>query len=83
MGFISIARKTIGILFDVLFIQQFVWRLQPISQEVFHKGYGEAIPAASETRLVEKGGCRLTVPEDIPASVFVGDSRNPKIDAGM
>jgi hypothetical protein len=36
------------------FIQQFVWRLQPISQEVFHKGYGEAISAASETRLVEK-----------------------------
>jgi hypothetical protein len=32
------------------FIQQFVWRSQPISQE----GYGEAISAASETRLADK-----------------------------
>jgi hypothetical protein len=52
-GFASITLKTIGMLFDV-FVQQVVWRSQPISQKVFHKGYGEAISAASEIRLVEQ-----------------------------
>jgi hypothetical protein len=39
--------------FDI-FIQQSVWRFQPIAQEVFQKGYREAISAVSQTRSVEE-----------------------------
>jgi hypothetical protein len=51
--FTSITRETSGMSFDIP-IQQFVWRFQPISQEVFQKGYREAISAVSQTRSIEK-----------------------------
>ena len=52
-GITSIAQETSGMLLDI-FIQQPVWQFQPISQEVFQKGYREAISALSKTCSVEK-----------------------------
>jgi hypothetical protein len=52
-GITSIAWDTSSMFFDI-FIQQSVWRFQPISQEVFQKGYREAITAVSQTRPVQK-----------------------------
>jgi hypothetical protein len=52
-GITSIAWDTSSMFFDI-FIQQSVWQFQPISQEVFQKGYREAITAVSQTRPVQK-----------------------------
>jgi hypothetical protein len=52
-GITSIAWDTSSMFFDI-FIQQSVWRFQPISQEVFQEGYREAITAVSQTRSVRK-----------------------------
>ena len=43
----TIAWEASRMFFDIC-IQQFVWRFQPIRQEVFQKGYGETISAVRQ-----------------------------------
>jgi hypothetical protein len=58
-----------------IFIQQFVWRFQPISQEVFQKGYGEAISGLSQTRSAEKKGVDSPTQKIFPDPQLKGTTR--------